>query len=46
MSEICSELTIKTAGRLSDVFIVTFKQILNIVLVFLFLTLIRQMFAG
>ena len=40
MCEISTELTIQTAERRSDVFIATFTQILNIVLVFLFLTLI------
>ena len=40
--EICSKLTIKTPS----VFIVNFEHILHLVLVFLLLTLSRQMLAG
>ena len=50
--EICSKLTIKTpegrgdARRLSGVFLVYFEHILHLVLVFLLLTLNREMLAG
>ena len=48
--EICSKLTTKTLerryGRHSDVFIVGFEHILNLVLIFLLVTLSRQMPTG
>ena len=48
--EICSKLTIKTLERHQwgrpDVFIVNFEHISHLVLVFLLLTLNRQMSAG
>ena len=44
--EICSELTIKTPERRPAVFIVNFEHISQLGLVFLLLTLSRQMPAG
>ena len=49
-SEICSKLTIKTPERRhwrrSGIFIVNFKNILQLVLVFQLLTLIKEISAG
>ena len=45
--EICSKLTIETPERdRSSVFIVNFERILHLILVFLFLTLNKQMLVG
>ena len=50
MCEICSKLTLKTLewrhSHRSSVFIINFKHISHFLLVFLFLTLNREMFDG